>query len=73
MAAATPREIRAARSFLRTKGITTKEIPPRKFANSAKEINRGFRELLRHIMHLKAGGQGQSQQRRSNIRREADN
>jgi hypothetical protein len=72
MAAATPPEVRKARAFLRTKGVTTKEIPPRKFANSAKELNKGFRELLRHIMHMRAGGQGQSQQRRSNIRRQAE-
>lgn len=72
MAAATPPEVRQARAFLRSKGITTQEIPPRKFASAAKELNKGFRELLRHIMHLRTGGQGQSQQRRSNIRREAE-
>jgi hypothetical protein len=72
MAAATPPEVRKARAFLRSKGVTTQEIPPRKFANSAKELNRGFRELLRYIMDLRSGGQGQSQQRRSHIRQEAD-
>jgi len=73
MAQATPPEVRKARAFLRSKNITTQEIPPRKFASSAKELNRGFRELLRHIMHLRSGGQGQSQQRRDAIRREQEN
>lgn len=71
MAVATPPEIRQARAFLRSKGVTTREIPPRKFANAAKELNRGFRELLRYIMQLRSGGQGQSVTRRENIRREA--
>ena len=69
---ATPPEIRKARAFLRSKGITTKEIPPRKFANAAKELNRGFRELLRYIMALRGGGQNLSLQRRENIRRQAE-
>lgn len=72
MVVATPPEVRAARAFLRSNGITTKEIPPRKFANSAKELNKGFRELLRYIMQLRSGGQSQSLQRRENIRREAE-
>lgn len=73
MAAATPPEVRKARAFLRSKNIATKEIPPRKFANAAKELNKGFRELLAYIRHARSGGQGQSQQRRENIRREAAN
>lgn len=73
MVKATPPEVRKARAFLRSKNITTQEIPPRKFANSAKELNKGFRELLRYIMQLRGGGQGQSQERRKNIRREAEN
>lgn len=73
MAAATPPEVRKARAFLRSRNITTKEIPPRKFANAAKELNKGFRELLRYLMQLRSGGQGQSTQRRENIRREAEN
>lgn len=67
MAAATPPEVRKARAFLRSRGITTKEIPPRKFANSAKELNKGFRELLRYIMRLRGGGQGQAAERRQNL------
>lgn len=72
MAAATPPEVRKARAFLRSKNVTTKEIPPRKFANAAKELSKGFREVLRHLMELRSGGQGQSQERRSNIRRQAE-
>lgn len=69
---ATPPEVRKARAFLRGKGINTKEIPPRKFASAAKEINKGFRSLLQHIMLLRGGGQGQSAERRRNIQREAE-
>jgi len=70
--AAVPKEVRAARSFLRGKNITTKEIPPRKFASAAKELNKGFRSLLQHIMLLRSGGQGQSAERRRSIQKEAE-
>lgn len=72
MATATPPEVRKARAFLRSKNITSSEVPPRKFANSAKELNKGFRELLRYIMQLRGGGQSQSNERRNVIRREAE-
>lgn len=65
-------EVRAARAFLRQRGVSTKEIPPRKFANSAKELGKGFRELLSYLRQLQSGGQNQSAQRRENIRREAE-
>ena len=64
---AKPAEVRAARAFLRQRDISTKEIPPRKFANSAKELNKGFRELLSTMARLRTGGQGQSAQRREDI------
>ena len=73
MAAATPPEVRKARAFLRSKQITTKEIPPRKFANAAKELNKGFREVLRHLSQLRSGGQNQAAQRRENIRKAVEN
>ncbi len=69
---AAPPEVRAARSFLRSKGITTKEVPPRKFASAAKELNKGFRDLLQHIMILRSGGQGRSAERRRLIQKEAN-
>lgn len=65
--AAKPAEVRAARAFLRKRNINSKEIPPRKFANSAKELNKGFRELLRTIRRMQSGGQGQARQRREAI------
>jgi len=71
MAVATPPEVRKARAFLRGKGINTREIPPRKFASAAKEMDRGFRELLKFIMQLMSGGQGQSRKRRNVINKEA--
>ena len=42
---ATSPEIRAARAFLVQHGV--KAVSPQKFANSAKEMDVGFRELLR--------------------------
>jgi hypothetical protein len=71
MAAALPKEVRAARGFLRGHGISTKEIPPRKLANAAKELNKGFKEVLRLLMRLRSGGQNQAQERRENIRKAA--
>lgn len=65
--AAKPAEVRAARAFLRQRDISTKEIPPKKFANSAKELNKGFRELLRTVSRMQSGGQNQSRERRENI------
>lgn len=64
---AKPAEIRAARAFLRQRGISTKEIPPKKFADSAKELSKGFRELLSSMARMRSGGQNQSAQRRENI------
>jgi len=43
------------------------DIAPRKFANSAKELNMGFRKLLRLIARLYSGGQMQKQFRQSAI------
>lgn len=64
---ASPKEVRAARAYLRQRNITSKEIPPKKFANSARELNKGFRELLRTISRMQSGGQNQAQQRREAI------
>jgi len=64
---AKPAEIRAARAFLRKRDISTKEIAPKKFANAAKELNKGFRELLKSMARMRAGGQNQSAQRREDI------
>jgi hypothetical protein len=72
MAVATPPEVRKARAFLRSQNVTTQEIPPRKFANAAKELNKGFRELLSYIRRLRSGGQNQSAERRENIAKQAE-
>ena len=70
--AASIAEVRAARSFLRGRGINTKEIPPRKLANAAKELNKGFREVLQLLMDMRSGGQNQAGSRRTNICKEAE-
>jgi len=72
VAVASPKEVRAARAFLQRKGVRSSDIPPRRFANSAKELNMGFRKLLRLISRLYSGGQGQQQFRMSVIAAEAD-
>lgn len=58
MSKVSPAEIRAARGFLRTHAkARSGEIPPHKFAAASKELGVGFRELLRFISRLYAGGQ----------------
>lgn len=68
--APTPREVRAARSFLVSKGVPLSAISPRMFAKAAKEQSRGFRELLQFIARLYAGGQNQSGWRQEAILRQ---
>lgn len=50
-------EARKARAFLFSHSKTGFGIPPRKFASAAKELNVGFRELLRFIGQLYSGNQ----------------
>ena len=63
-----PAEVRKARSFLYSQHKHGFGMQPRKFAASAKELNLSFRELLKFIANLQAGGQGQDAQRQENIR-----
>jgi hypothetical protein len=66
---ASPAEARAAKSFLRTHAkARSGEIPPRKFAAASKELGVGFRELLRFISRLYAGGQGEGAFRMDRVR-----
>jgi len=67
---ASPKEVRAARAFLFSKGARASDIPPRRFANSAKELNIGFQQLLAFIARLYGGGQNQSAFRVEAIMRE---
>ena len=39
-------EIRAAKSFLKRRGLTPTQVSPRKFALAAKELDKGFSETL---------------------------
>lgn len=63
MAKITSDDIRAARAFLRKRGIGTSEIPPRTFAVSAREMGKTFSELLRFIARLYQGRTDQSMTR----------
>jgi len=71
MSASNP-EIRAARAFLNKKGIRTKQVSPRKFANAAKENNMGFSELLKFISRLYDGDRNLSTWRRGVIEKAAE-
>jgi len=50
-------EIRAAKSFLERRGLTTEDISPRKFATAAKELDKGFKETLDILARELSGGQ----------------
>jgi hypothetical protein len=57
MTTATPSEVQAARAFLRTyASANSVDIPPREFANAAKEAGVGHKELFRTICQMYAGG-----------------
>jgi hypothetical protein len=51
-------EIRAAKKYLERKGFKSSEIPPRKFAQAAKELDKSFNETLEILASEIAGGQG---------------
>ena len=51
-------ELRAAKSFLKRRGFTTKDISPRKFAQAAKELDKSFIETLQILAQEIEGGQG---------------
>ena len=51
-------EIRAAKKFLERRGLETKDISPRKFAQAAKELDKSFSETLKILADEIAGGQG---------------
>lgn len=60
MSASQP-EVRAARQYLRTKlKAGTGDVPPRQFADAAKEQGMGFQDLTRVLARLYSGGQNES-------------
>ena len=50
-------EIRAAKSFLKRRGLDTDDVSPKKFAQAAKELDKGFVETLRILARELSGGQ----------------
>tara|TARA_R110000824_G_scaffold258902_2_gene447784 strand:+ start:2653 stop:2835 length:183 start_codon:yes stop_codon:yes gene_type:complete len=50
-------EIRAAKQWLKRRGITPKELSPRKFAKAAKKLDKGFKDTLQIIANSQTGGQ----------------
>ena len=51
-------EIRAAKSFLKRRGLENDDVSPRKFAQAAKELDKSFNETLEILADEIAGGQG---------------
>lgn len=47
--AASPAKVRQARAFLRNRGISSRQVSPRKLANSAEETGKSFTEILRFL------------------------
>tara|TARA_R100000655_G_scaffold15566_1_gene34466 strand:- start:272 stop:457 length:186 start_codon:yes stop_codon:yes gene_type:complete len=50
-------EIRAAKNFLEKKGFKSDEISPRKFAKTAKQLDKGFKETLQILARELSSGQ----------------
>jgi len=50
-------EIRAAKSFLNKKGLSTEELSPKKFAQAAKKLDKSFKETLEILARELSGGQ----------------
>ena len=50
-------EIRAAKSFLERRGLTSNDISPKKFAKAAKELDKGFQETLQILARELSAGQ----------------
>ena len=50
-------EIRAAKRFLEKRGINSNEISPKKFAQLAKKLDKGFQEVLQILAMTLSGGQ----------------
>ena len=50
-------EITAAKDFLKKRGLTSDEISPRKFAKTAKQLDKGFKETLQILARELSGGQ----------------
>jgi|TARA_Y100000401_G_scaffold117097_1_gene124652 hypothetical protein len=51
-------EIRAAKKFLERRGLKTKDLSPRKFAQAAKELDESFNDTLNILAQEIQGGQG---------------
>jgi len=49
-------EIRAAKSFLKKRGLDTEDISPRKFAMAAKELDKGFADTLKILARELSAG-----------------
>lgn len=65
---ASPAEVRAARAFLRKRGLSSHQISPRKFANAAKEKGKSFSELLMFLGRIMDADKPESRSRQENIR-----
>ena len=48
---------KAAKSLLEKRGISSSEISPKKFAQLAKKLDKGFQEVLQILAMTLSGGQ----------------
>lgn len=55
----TPKEVRAARSWLYRKGLTVHIVSPRRLAAAAKEMDKSFAAVFKLLAGLYKGTQGQ--------------
>jgi len=50
-------EIRAAKSFLKRRGLDTDDLSPRKFEMAAKKLDKGFAETLKILARELSAGE----------------
>lgn len=55
---ASAKEVAAARAYLQGRGVKSGDISPRHFANSSKEMGKGFGQTLKYLVLLMSGGSG---------------
>ena len=56
-ASTTAAEIRAAKSYLNRRGLSSRDISPRKFATTSKRLGIGFSQTLKMLARQLSGGQ----------------
>jgi len=71
--AVSPAKVRQARAFLRNRGISARQVSPRKFAESAEEKDSTFTELLRFLGTILDERKPEKRYRQQAIEKAAEN